>query len=389
MSTRIKFYCILGVIVVFGILISVFFLPMYSNDEGTKPILIGHASPLTGDNAYIGHDQLRGAKLAVEVLNRSGGILGRRVELVIEDDQGKSATAVNVAQKFCLNENIIGVVGHLNSHCSISAAPVYGRHNLSMLTPVSTSDKLTTMKLNNIFRLCIRNSDQAPALAKYCIKNGFSKFAIIHDNRDYGKDLADQFKRLVSNEAPNVQVVSEEVISTNNSNYRTVLTKIKAKKPEVIFVGAMAREAALLMIQSKEIGLDVIFVGGDGIFSNELIERGGNAAEGTIVSHIAPMRGEGVHNQEFFSLYNSKYNEQVRAYAPLAYDCVMVLAKAIEYAKIPDRARIIEVLHRDDFTYKGLTGEISFDRIGERLSRKPYLYEIYNGQFISVDIERK
>ena len=386
MDKKTKFYYILGAVVTVGAIMTVCY---FAGHENSKPVLIGHVSPLTGDNAYIGYDQLRGAEMAVEDLNRNGGILGRRVELVVEDDQGSSTIAVNVAHKLCLNKNIVGVIGHLNSSCSMSAAPIYKRHNLPMITPVSTSDKLTTTGLDNIFRVCIRNSDQAPALVEYCINKGFRKYGIIHDNGDYGKDLADQLKKLLAEKKSDAHVVSEEVISANNTDYRSILTKMKTKDPDVIFVGAMAREASLLMIQSKEIGLDAIFVGGDGMFSDELVRRGGDAVEGTIVSHIAPMQGGSIYSQEFFSRYISKYNEKVRAYAPLAYDCVMVLAEAIESAGTLDKETIRDVLHRKEYVHSGISGKISFDQTGERLERKPYLYEIQKGQFMQIGVERE
>jgi len=357
---------------------------LFSTDpnNNVNPILIGHVSPLTGGDAYIGEDQLRGAQLAVSSINKSGGVLGRPLKLVIEDDQGSSGVAASVASRLCANSEIVAVVGHLNSHCSNSAAPKYNACSLAMLTPVTTSDKLTSEGRNNVFRVCIRNSDQAPVLAQFAVGRKLVRFGLIHDNRDYGRDLTLQFRAALKR-YPSAQIVGEETISVAESNFRTALARIRRGRPDAIVLGAMAREAALLMTQARELGIKTVFIGGDGLFSKELVERAGSAANGTIISHIAPIKSL-TKESKFFDEYQTSYHEHVRAYAPLSYDCIGSIAAALKHAGKVDRSAVIAALHSPTFSHIGVTGKISFDNKGERTARITYLYEIKNGSFEQV-----
>ncbi|HID28399.1 MAG TPA: branched-chain amino acid ABC transporter substrate-binding protein, partial [Desulfobacterales bacterium] len=154
------------------------------------PIKIGSASPLSGNQAQTGIDQMRGALLAVEELNQKGGILGRKVELVDLDDKADPREANSVAQKLGADKEVVAVVGHLNSGCSIPASKIYHDNGLAMITPVSTSDKLTQQGFDNVFRVCIRNSDQGPAAAKFVIeKLGKKNFYILDDKTAYGAGI--------------------------------------------------------------------------------------------------------------------------------------------------------------------------------------------------------
>ena len=162
--------------------------------KGEDMIKIGVAGPMTGDQAKMGTDFKNGVALAIDEWNAKGGVLGKKIRVLIEDDQHDPKQAVSIANKL-VNEGVAGVIGHFNSSCSIPASDVYNRAGIPMITPASTNPQLTERGYRGVFRVCGRDDQQGRVAAQFAITQlKVKKVAVIHDKTTYGQGLADEFK---------------------------------------------------------------------------------------------------------------------------------------------------------------------------------------------------
>ena len=253
-----------------------------------------------------------------------------------------------------------------------------------MITPVSTSDKLTQQGFENVFRVCIRNSDQGPAAARFAItKLGKTRFYILDDKSAYGAGIAGEFEKAV--ETLGGTIVGRDSITEGDVDFRGILTKLQGKAIDFIYFGGMYPEGSLMLKQAKELGVDAPFLSGDGMYSTKLIEIAGPASDGTIVTHIAPLEAKNEKANMFFSSFRAKFGEDVKVYAPLSYDCVKIIASAIEKAGKAKRADVVRELHSPTFNYDGILGTTRFDEHGDTLNKNPYFYKVQDGQFVLVN----
>lgn len=338
-------------------------------------IKIGIAGPMTGDQAKMGTDFKNGVSLAVEEWNNRGGVLGKKIEVLISDDQHDPKQAVSVANKM-VNEGVVGVIGHFNSSCSIPASDVYNRAGIPMITPASTNPQLTEKGYKGIFRVCGRDNQQGRIAADFVINHlKLSEVAILHDKTTYGQGLANEFKNSLIDK---VKLVYYGGIAQGDKDFKTVLTVIKEKKPELIFFGGIYPEAGLLVKQARELGLTAKFMSGDGSIDPKFIEIAGvSAAEGTYLTfspdpkNIPSARG-------VIDTYQSKYGE-LGPYSIYAYDATNILLTAIKEAKTTEGKAVIDKLHSMEFI--SATGKIKFDSKGD-VTVAPYVVWITkNGKF--------
>ncbi len=338
-------------------------------------IKIGIAGPMTGDQAKMGTDFKNGVSLAVEEWNNRGGALGKKIEVLISDDQHDPKQAVSVANKM-VNEGVVGVIGHFNSSCSIPASDVYNKAGIPMITPASTNPQLTEKGYKGIFRVCGKDNQQGRIAADFVINHlKLSEVAILHDKTTYGQGLANEFKNSLSDK---VKLVYYGGIAQGDKDFKTVLTVIKEKKPELIFFGGIYPEAGLLVKQARELGLTAKFMSGDGSIDPKFIEIAGvSAAEGTYLTfspdpkNIPSARG-------FIDTYQSKYGE-LGPYSIYAYDATNILLTAIKEAKTTEGKAVIDKLHSMEFI--SATGKIKFDSKGD-VTVAPYVVWITkNGKF--------
>jgi branched-chain amino acid transport system substrate-binding protein len=338
-------------------------------------IKIGIAGPMTGDQAKMGMDFKNGVSLAVEEWNNRGGVLGKKIEVLISDDQHDPKQAVSVANKM-VNEGVVGVIGHFNSSCSFPASDVYNRAGIPMITPASTNPQLTEKNYNGVFRVCGRDDQQGKIAADFVIKHlKLSEVAILHDKTTYGQGLADEFKNSLSDK---VKLVYYGGIVQGDKDFKTVLTVIKEKKPKLIFFGGIYPEAGLLVKQAKELGLTAEFMSGDGTIDPKFIEIAGvSVAEGTYLT-FSPDPKNIPSAKGFIDTYQSKYGE-LGPYSIYAYDATNILLTAIKEAKTTEGKAVIDKLHSIEFI--SATGKIKFDSKGD-VTVAPYVVWITkNGKF--------
>ena len=338
-------------------------------------VKIGIGGPMTGDQAKMGTDFKNGVSLAVEEWNDRGGVLGKKIEVLISDDQHDPKQAVSIANKM-VNEGVVGVIGHFNSSCSIPASDVYNRAGIPMITPASTNPQLTEKGYKGVFRVCGRDDQQGRVAADFVINRlKLSEVAILHDKTTYGQGLADEFKNSLSNK---VRIVYYGGIVQGDKDFKTVLTVIKEKKPELIFFGGIYPEAGLLVKQARELGLTSKFMSGDGTIDPKFIEIAGvKAAEGTYLT-FSPDPKNIPSAKGFIDIYQSKYGEP-GPYSIYAYDATNILLTAIKEAKTTEGKAVIDKLHSMEFI--SATGKIKFDSKGD-VTVAPYVIWITkNGKF--------
>lgn len=341
-------------------------------EKKAETIRIGIAGPMTGDQSKMGSDFRNGVTLAVDEWNAKGGLLGKKVEIIVEDDQHDPKQAVSVANKL-VNEGVAGVVGHFNSSCSIPASDIYNRAGVPMISPGSTNPQLTEKGYSGVFRVCGRDDQQGRVGAVFATTNlKVRKVAVIHDKTTYGQGLADEFKKALGN---GVEVVYYGGVVQGDKDFKSVLTSIREKAPELIFFGGIYPEMGLLVRQARELGIASPFMSGDGSIDPKFVEiAGSQAAEGTYLT-FSPDPNNIPTAKEFLGKYREKFGE-IGPYSIYAYDAANILLAAIKEANSTDGKAISAKLHSMEF--EGATGKIRFDAKGD-VTISPYVVWITKG----------
>ena len=340
-------------------------------------VRIGAAGPMTGDQSKMGIDLRNAVELAVAEWNDKGGVLGKKIELIVGDDQADPKQAVSIANKF-INQKAAALVGHWNSSCSIPASEYYDRANMVMISPATTNPKLTLQGFKRVFRVCGTDDQQGNVAARFVLKTLKPKrVAVIHDKTAYGQGLADFFQKALGGAA---EVVYYGGIVQRDPDYKAVLTAIKEKKPEVLFFGGIYPEAARLVRQAKEVGLTAPMITGDGVYDPTFINIAGKAADGTYVTFGKDASGLPTA-KGFNEKYRSKYGEP-GPYSIYAYDAATIVLTAIKETGTTDGAKVAEYISRT--TFKGAFGDISFDKNGD-VAIAPYVvWQVRNGAFVPI-----
>ncbi len=352
--------------------------------QGT--IKIGCGAPITGDSAQFGVMLKKGIELGLEEINGAGGVDGKTIEVIYGDDCSQPQEAVAVAQKFAGDKDIVAVIGHFNSICSIPSRSVYDEAGLLEFSPASTNAdfaKGSKWAFRNIFN----DRFQGQSIARY-IKNQLKlkKVAVFYDNDDYGAPLKDFF--VAEAKKLGLEVVGTEAYEKDTIDFSPQLTKIKGLNPDIIFISGLYSHAGRIVAKARELGIATQFIGSDGLFSSDFIALAGKAAEGTIIScpFLSQLGGE--KGKEFSDKFQEKYGEVPDAWAVLSYDALNMIVDTIRSVGT-DRTAIRDAFAKIDSpekAYKGVGGPIYFDENGD--CKKPiHMATVKNGQFVPAPIQ--
>lgn len=351
---------------------------------GEKVVRIGLIVPLTGDIAAMGQGMRNGAGLAIEMANESQDVKDKKIrfELVPVDDRADPKEAVNGANKLISDPNIAGVVGHLNSQCSIPAARVYARKNMIMISPASTNPKLTQQGLSNVFRVCTTDNVQGGFAADYLFnKRKITRVAIMHDKTTYGQGLAEEFKKRFV--ADGGKALFFEGINFGDKDFKAVLTRIRAANPEAIYFGGMYSEGGLITKQAKELGMNAPLMGGDGIYSPEFMKIGGAATEDDIATMIGAPPEYLASAKKFIEEYRKRYpGVDFQPYDAYSFDAAGIIIDAVLHVGT-DRKAIVDYVRK--IRYNGVIGETGFDEKGDTLNKTITVYTVKGGKFAVAD----
>ena len=344
-------------------------------EKKEKVIKIGIAGPMSGPDAKMGTDFRNGAAVALEEWNAAGGVLGKKIEAVIEDDQSDPKQAVAIANKL-INEGAIGIIGHFNSSCSIPASDVYERAGRPMITPASTNPLLTERGYKGVFRVCGTDDQQGRVAARFVReKLQLKRVAVLHDKTTYGQGFADIFRGALGE---GIEVVYYGGITRGDKDFKTVLTSVRQKAPELIFYGGIYADAGLLVKEAGEIGMKMPFMSGDGSIDQKFIEIAGpKAAEGTYLT-FSPDPAHIPAAADFISKYKKKYGD-LGPYSIYAYVAVNILLDAAKDAAATDSKALMDKIRSKEF--QTALGKIRFSEKGD-VSEAPYIVWITkNGKF--------
>ncbi|MDQ7031573.1 MAG: branched-chain amino acid ABC transporter substrate-binding protein [Desulfonauticus sp.] len=353
-----------------------------SNPVLAKTIKIGLICPLTGSWASEGQDMEKIVKLLAEQINTKGGLLGKKVEVIVEDDGGDPRTAALAAQRLS-SQDIVGVIGTYGSSVTEATQNIFNESKIIQIANGSTAIRLTEKGLKYFFRTCPRDDEQGKVAAEYIMKSGFKRVAILHDNTTYARGLAEETKSLLQKKGLNI--VFFDALTPGESDYSPILTNLKAKNPDVVFFTGYYPEAGLLLRQKMEMGWNVQFIGGDATNNPDLVKIAGkDAAKGFLfLSPPVPQDLDTKEAKDFLAAYKRKYNSLPGSvWAVLSGDGFLALTTAIKATKSTDPDVLANYLH-NKLNLSGLTGQIAFDSKGDRVGA---LYRIYRvdakGNFI-------
>src|SRR4030095_6249416 len=264
------------------------FISVSCNKGGGDEILIGEYGSLSGSEATFGISSTNGLKLAIEEMNNSGGLLGKKIRLITYDDQGKPSEAQTVVQRLIKNDNVVAVIGEVASSRSKAGAPICQQNKIPMITPASTNPEVTAIG-DYIFRVCFIDPFQATVVSKFITNTlKLKKVAILKDVKNaYSTGLSDFFEKEFKNMGG--EIIEIQSFSAGDKDFKAQLTSIKAKNPEAIFIPAYYTDVNLISIQAREIGIKVPLVGSDGWESEKLTEgKAKDALEGCFFStHVS------------------------------------------------------------------------------------------------------
>ncbi len=368
---------LLGIAIVLGLALCV--QPVMAADT----LKIGLMAPLTGAWASEGQDMKQIVDLLAEELNNQGGLLGKKVEIVAEDDGGDPKTAALAAQRLA-NSDVVAVIGTYGSSITEASQAIYDEAKILQIANGSTAIRLSEKGLKYFLRTCPRDDEQGNVAAKTVLDMGFKKIAILHDNTSYAKGLADEAKGLLEKQP--VEIVFYDALTPGERDYNTILTKIKAAGPDGVLFTGYYPEAGLLLRQKMEMGWNVPFIGGDATNNPDLVKiAGAKAAEGYyFLSPPVPQDLDSKAAKDFMNAFKKKYNaEPGSVWAVLAGDGFNAVAAAIKGSQSTDTEKMVAFLKTELKEMPALTGSISFDQKGDRVGD---LYRVYRvdaqGKFV-------
>jgi len=338
---------------------------------------------LTGPQAHLGKDNDNGARLAIEELNAKGVTIGGakvKFELMSEDDQADPKTGTIVAQKL-VDAKVAGVIGHLNSGTTIPASKIYHDAGIPQISPSATNPKYTHQGYQGAFRVMANDVQQGKVLGEYAAaKLGAKRIAIIDDRTAYGQGLADEFEKAAK--ASGAAIVAREYTTDKATDFRSILTNVKARQPDLLFYGGMDAQAGPMVAQMKTLAVKARFLAGDGTQSPEFIKLAGAAADGVVASTPGVPLDKMPGGKGFTERFNAKYG-QIQIYAPYAYDAVMTLVNAMQKANSTQPAKYLPELAR--ISHQGVTGPIAFDEKGDLKSGPITLYVVKGGKWDTLE----
>jgi branched-chain amino acid transport system substrate-binding protein len=325
-----------------------------------ETIKVGEFGSLTGDNASFGTSQNNGVQMAVEEINAAGGVLGKKIELTVEDNQTKQGETTTIARKLISQDHVVAIIGEVASSKTLEAAPIAQAAKIPLIATAATNPKVTQTG-DYVFRVCFTDDFQAVVIARFVLEKLKQKnIAFMTDvKQDYSVGLTNIAKDYLSKNSGNV--VKEQSYSSGDKDFRAQLTDLKAANPDVIIITGYYPEASLIAKQARQFGIKATLVGGDGWDGSSLIPVGGKAIEGAYFSNHFSTEDKSPLVQDFVKKYKEKYNAVPDAFAALGYDATKLLADALKRAGSTDSDKLRAAI-QDTEGFPGVSGKITIGK---------------------------
>ncbi|BAF60461.1 ABC-type branched-chain amino acid transport systems, periplasmic component [Pelotomaculum thermopropionicum SI] len=335
-------------------------------EDAAGEIKIGVVATLSGDGADYGVSIKRGLETARDRINGAGGINGRKISLVIEDSHGDKNEAINAVQKLINRDRVLAIIGPTNSGEMFAAGPVADKAGVVIMGTSNTARGIgeigpyvfrNSLPEDNIIPITVRKSKE---------KLGFNRVALLYSsNNDWAVSSAKTFEEALREQG--VAIVETQTFADGDTNFQAQLTRVAAAKPEALAVSALYKEAALLLIQARQQGINLPVMGGNGFNDPELIKIAGEAAEGALVGSPWFAGKDDPAVRDFVEEYKKRYHTVPNQFAAQSYDALGIMAEALKTeGAAADRARFRDALAAIK-DYRGVTGRFSFDENGNPL----------------------
>jgi branched-chain amino acid transport system substrate-binding protein len=348
-------------------------LGMAGSGYAQSDITIATVGPMTGQYASFGKQMKDGAEMAVADINAAGGVMGKKLNLVIGDDACDPKQANAVAGKLA-SQKVALVAGHFCSGSSIPASKVYAEEGILQISPASTNPKLTDERAGpNVFRVCGRDDQQGSVAGAYIAKNfAGKKVAFVHDKSAYGKGLHDE--TLKAYRAAGGKEVMSEAYTAGEKDYTALVTKLKAANVDVLYVGGYHPEAGLMTRQMRDQGMKTTLISGDALVTKEFWDITGAAGEGTLMT-FSPDPRKSPAAADVVKRFRDKKIEP-EGYVLYTYAAIQAWKQAVEKAKSTKMQDVVKVLNSDEFAT--VLGKFKFDKKGDP-TLPPYAFYKWSG----------
>ena len=335
------------------------FLALSAAGLAQGEIPVGEFASLTGGSASFGQSSHKGTALAIDELNAAGGVLGKKLKLITEDDQSVAGQPATIVRKLISQDKVVAVLGEVASSKSLEAAPICQQNKVPMISPASTNPKVTEVG-DFIFRICFIDPFQGTVMAKFAQSKGWKKVAVLTDvKQDYSVGLAEFFVKGFT--ATGGEIVKDQKYSTGDKDFKAQLTSIKAAKPEAIFVPGYYAEVSLIAKQARLLGIKAPLLGGDGWVGDSLLKVAGNSLDGSFFSCHFSADDKSAAVQDFVKKYKAKYKgETPDDMAALGYDSAIILAEAMKKAGTTEGPKLRDAIAATK-NHAGITGSITLD----------------------------
>jgi len=342
-------------------------------------IKIGAFAPESGGSASSGIDIINAVKLAVANANKAGGVLGQQLQVDPQDAPCSPQQAAQSAQKL-VSDGVAAVVGPYCSGDALASEAIFHRAGIAMVTPASTNPKLTALGYNDVFRTCGIDSQQGTFVAGIMVhKLHAHTIAIIHDNTAYAKGLA-TYTRDALSKYSGTKVVFFDAITPGSRDFSSTLTSLRTRKPDVTYFTGYYADGGLLLKQFAQLGVPGQFMAGDSNNDVTFIKLAGSAASKALISTLpTPQLIPGA--AAFVKQFTATYHTAPGPYSGYAYDATNVVINAIKSAKSASASAIVSALPKTS-NYHGVTGSISFTKIGDRSKVQYVILGVNNGAFV-------
>lgn len=352
--------------------------------ESGDVVKLGFLGALTGSVANYGIPGKKGMEMAIDELNAAGGILGKKVVGIYEDNKGESSEVANITQKYISRDKVNAIVGDPCTGLTKVAAEICQKNNVVIFSAGATGTGVVEYG-DCVFRNTLLDKFAVPAVVDWMINTkGWKKFAVVTSlNNGYSTALTPVFKEAIK--AKNGSIVIEESVNDGDTDFSAQITKIKQAKPDVLVFTGYYNEAALMQREAQKQGLDIVLVGGDGLYGQDLCKLGGKAVEERVIFYCGFSSDQpSPETAKFIKDYRARYDEDPDMFSAQYYDAVMILAKAMTDAKSTDPAVFKKELARVK-DYPGVSGNTTFRPDREPIKSPICLITIKNGKFALLE----
>lgn len=348
-------------------------------DNDTGPIRVGYYGDLSGRTSNFGQSTKNGVMMAADEINKAGGINGRKIEILSEDDEGRPEKAATVATKLIDQDKVVALLGEVASGNSLAAAPKAQAAHVPMISPSSTNPAVTRVG-DYIFRVCFIDPFQGEVMAKFAANTLHAKKAAIMEdfNSPYSRGLTEFFESSFTKLGG--QVITKQSYTQGDRDYKGQLTSIRSAGPDVIYVPGYYGEVGVIAKQAKQLGITQPLLGGDGWDAPQLFQLGGDALNGDYISNHYSVEDPSPAIQKFVGDYKARYSIVPDALAALGYDAMRVLGDALKRAGTTNGPKLRDAIAATK-DFPGVTGVITIN--AERNAVKPaVVLKLQDGKYV-------